>query len=136
MRNAAMLGGIFIPRTRDTRGFSDREATYGRDCYALSVLELQLSVSVELIADVRDWRGAVESVRPRRTILPWLLFGALFLHALGCGGLGPDQIFLMPPPDVYDKGIIDPFADAISVEDLPYDGILYATDRSPATGTP
>ncbi|MBW2294183.1 MAG: alpha/beta hydrolase [Deltaproteobacteria bacterium] len=133
MRNAAMLGGIFIPRTCGTRGFSDREATCGRHCYVLSILELQLSVSVELIAAVRHSRGAVESVRLRRTILPWLLFGALFLHALGCGGLGPDQIFLMPPPDVYDDGVIDPFADAISIEDLPYDGILYATDRSPAT---
>ena len=44
----------------------------------------------------------------------------------------PYQIELMPAPDVYEEGSIDPFADATPIDDLPYDGILYATDRLPA----
>jgi hypothetical protein len=44
----------------------------------------------------------------------------------------PYQIELMPAPDVYEEGSIDPFADATPIDDLPYDGVLYATDRLPA----
>jgi esterase/lipase superfamily enzyme len=60
------------------------------------------------------------------------LLVCLCIGLAGCGGLGPDQIFLMPAPDVYDEGVIDPFLDATPVSSLPYEGILYATDRLPA----
>ena len=50
-----------------------------------------------------------------------------------CGSQGPFAINLMPVPDVYEEGGIDPFANATPIEDLPYEGILYATDRQPAT---
>jgi len=39
----------------------------------------------------------------------------------------------MPAPDVYDSGGINPFTDTSPVDLIPYDGILYATDRLPAT---
>jgi esterase/lipase superfamily enzyme len=50
----------------------------------------------------------------------------------GCGGKKLDQIFLMPAPDVYDTGAIDPFTDVNPIEEIPYEGMLYATDRKPA----
>jgi esterase/lipase superfamily enzyme len=49
-----------------------------------------------------------------------------------CGGKKLDQIFLMPAPDVYDAGAIDPFADFNPIGAIPYEGMLYATDRKPA----
>jgi esterase/lipase superfamily enzyme len=38
----------------------------------------------------------------------------------------------MPAPDVYDEGHIDPFTDSHPIDLIPYEGILYATDRKPA----
>jgi esterase/lipase superfamily enzyme len=39
---------------------------------------------------------------------------------------------LMPAPDVFDQGDWDPFTDRDPIKDIPYGGILYATDREPA----
>lgn len=50
----------------------------------------------------------------------------------GCAGLPIDQIELMPAPDVYGDGLINPLPETNPRELLPYDGILYATDRKPA----
>ena len=50
-----------------------------------------------------------------------------------CGSQGPFAIDIMPAPDVFEEGNIDPFADATPIGDLPYKGILFATDRQPAT---
>ncbi len=50
-----------------------------------------------------------------------------------CGGQSPFEIIMMPVPEVYADGGIDPFVDATPIDDLPYSGILYATDRQPAT---
>ncbi len=63
--------------------------------------------------------------------LPILAF-LLILSLNGCGGKKLDQIFLMPAPDVYDTGVIDPFTDVNPIEQIPYEGMLYATDRKPA----
>ncbi len=49
-----------------------------------------------------------------------------------CAGNKPYTIELMPSPDVYEDGAIDPFRDTGSVKVLPYNRILYATDRRPA----
>ncbi len=38
----------------------------------------------------------------------------------------------MPSPDVYDDGVIDPFTDTSKMKTLPYNLILYATDRKPS----
>jgi esterase/lipase superfamily enzyme len=56
----------------------------------------------------------------------------LLLMVSACAGNKPYTIELMPSPDVYDDGAIDPFRDTGSVKVLPYNRILYATDRLPA----
>jgi len=50
----------------------------------------------------------------------------------GCASQPVDQLMLMPAPDVFDQGDWDPFGDRDPIEDIPYGGILYATDREPA----
>lgn len=57
---------------------------------------------------------------------------SLILLLGACAGTSPYEINLMPAPEVYEVDVIDPFADATSLDDLPYDGMLYATDRAPA----
>ena len=60
-------------------------------------------------------------------LIPIVLIGS---HA-GCASKGPYQIDLMPPPDVYDTESLNPFAkDPVK----PQAGILYATNRAPASG--
>jgi esterase/lipase superfamily enzyme len=58
------------------------------------------------------------------------LLTALLLTA--CAGKGPFQIDLMPAPDVYENGAVDPFVDDDPIANLPYGGVLFATDREPA----
>jgi len=62
----------------------------------------------------------------------YLLSLLLVLNLSGCGGKKLNQIFLMPAPDVYDAGAIDPFTDFNPIGAIPYKGMLYATDRLPA----
>jgi pimeloyl-ACP methyl ester carboxylesterase len=49
-----------------------------------------------------------------------------------CASPGPYQLDLMPAPKVYSQGNVDPFEDRNPIEGIPYQGILYATDREPA----
>jgi esterase/lipase superfamily enzyme len=51
---------------------------------------------------------------------------------VGCSGVAPLEIDLMPAPDVYDADGFNPLSDAAPITDLPFAGILYATDREPA----
>ena len=55
----------------------------------------------------------------------------LFL-VFGCVWAPVDQIELMPAPDVYGDGLLDPLPDQNPFEQIPYGGMLYATDRKPA----
>ncbi len=58
-----------------------------------------------------------------------------FTFALtACGGNrpAPNQLFLMPAPEVYDDGNIDPFIDNDPISRGVLPGILFATDRRPA----
>ena len=57
---------------------------------------------------------------------------AAFLILGACTDTGDYSINLMPSPDVYEEGSVDPFIGAIPIDELPYDGMLYATDRKPA----
>lgn len=41
---------------------------------------------------------------------------------------------LMPAPEAFGDGAINPLPDHNPIRDLPYGGVLYATDRAPATG--
>jgi esterase/lipase superfamily enzyme len=59
-----------------------------------------------------------------------VLMAVLALAA--CASQPRDQLMLMPAPDVFDQGDWDPFTDRDPVADIPYGGMLYATDRQPA----
>ncbi|VUX55862.1 conserved exported protein of unknown function [uncultured Woeseiaceae bacterium] len=50
-----------------------------------------------------------------------------------CASAPVDQIALMPAPDVYGDGLLNPLPETNPFDRIPYDGILYVTDRSPAT---
>ena len=54
----------------------------------------------------------------------------VFLFA--CASAPIDQIELMPAPDVFGDGLLNPLPETSPFERIPYDGILFATDRSPA----
>ena len=56
------------------------------------------------------------------------------LAAAGCGGNKPlpNQIFLMPAPEVYEDGEIDPFIDNDPISRGVQPGVLFATDRKQA----
>lgn len=57
----------------------------------------------------------------------------VFIFALtACSTKKLYEINLMPAPDVYENGAVDPFTDTDPIGKIPYNGILYATDRSPA----
>ena len=56
------------------------------------------------------------------------------LLTAGCTGKLPiDQVDLMPAPDVYGDGLLNPLPEYNPLTEIPYGGILYATDRAPAT---
>jgi esterase/lipase superfamily enzyme len=79
--------------------------------------------------------------RSNRSILlaakPSIIVG-IFLFSLsaatGCATSKPQptQVLLMPAPDVYEDGRIDPFIDNDPISRGVQPGILYATDRRPA----
>jgi len=50
-----------------------------------------------------------------------------------CASAPIDEIQLMPAPDVYGDGLLNPLPETNPFDRIPYDGILFATDRSPAT---
>ena len=50
-----------------------------------------------------------------------------------CASKPIDEIQLMPAPDVYGDGLLNPLPDTNPFDRIPYDGILFATDRLPAT---
>jgi esterase/lipase superfamily enzyme len=71
------------------------------------------------------------------------IFNLIFLRQLtclaflalnvACSSAPVDQIELMPAPDVFGDGLLNPLPETYPFDRIPYDGILYATDRSPAT---
>ena len=68
----------------------------------------------------------------RQSIILCGLILALIVVLPGCATNKPYEINLMPAPDVYEKGLIDPFSDRNPLKAIPYEGILYATDRQPS----
>ena len=58
---------------------------------------------------------------------------ALFALLSGCADTPILEIDLMPAPDVYGDGLLNPLPEQNPYEKIPYKGILYATDRAPAT---
>jgi len=55
-----------------------------------------------------------------------------FFILTACAAPSPYRIDLMPAPEIYDGGRIDPLPDTDPFELIPYGGMLYATDRQPA----
>lgn len=66
-----------------------------------------------------------------RKFCQFLIF-SLAMTMLSCATHKLDEINLMPAPDIYEEGGIDPFTDSNPMASNPYSGILYATDRRPA----
>ena len=70
-------------------------------------------------------------IRLRKKIYFAVLGMALLSFA--CAGDEKYRIKLLPTPEAYSRGLVNPFTDYNPAEkDLPYHGILYATDRLPA----
>ena len=65
-----------------------------------------------------------------RRVIPVFLSASL----LGCGSTKPpsDQIFLMPAPDLYAEGRVDPFSDNALIGRDYRPKVLFATDRTPS----
>ena len=61
-----------------------------------------------------------------------VLFFTVLLFT-GCASKPIDQIDLMPAPDVYGDGLLNPLPEDSPYAKIPYNGILYATDRWPAS---
>lgn len=61
-----------------------------------------------------------------------LLSLSLIVGLTACSTKKLNEINLMPAPDVYKEGAVDPFTDKNPIEKIPYQGVMYATDRSPA----
>jgi esterase/lipase superfamily enzyme len=64
--------------------------------------------------------------------LDYLMMLVVVLVFSSCASQPKNQIMLMPAPDVFDQGEWDPFTDRNPIKDIPYGGILYATDREPS----
>lgn len=62
----------------------------------------------------------------------WTSLALASLLMSGCASNVWDEIELMPPPDVYADGMLNPLPDRDPMDLIPYQGILYATDRKPA----
>lgn len=60
------------------------------------------------------------------------LIALLALALAGCASGPTDRIDLMPAPEAFDNGAINPLPENDPIKDLPYGGVLYATDRAPA----
>lgn len=61
-----------------------------------------------------------------------IVVALLFLTINGCARSPVDQVNLMPAPDVYGDGLLNPLPEVDPFTNIPYKGILYATDRQPA----
>ena len=77
----------------------------------------------------------IKAFKKRRGFKWIFIAGFILLLLTACAGDQPYVVDLMPSPDVFDDGVIDPFATTGSIINLPYGGILYATDRLPADGS-
>ena len=70
----------------------------------------------------------------RLSVYVVLVVGLSFLGLTGCASKPPlDQVDLMPAPEVYGDGLLNPLPEESPFDRIPYDGILYVTDRQPAT---
>jgi len=75
-------------------------------------------------------------IEARGSLMPTSLIALLLISSLllsACSSIVWDELALMPPPSVYTDGMLNPLPDTNPMESIPYHGILYATNRKPAT---
>jgi len=87
--------------------------------------------------DNPNFQGNMTTTKKRKSVMKiarriYLVVLLVVLTLSGCASQSKDQIMLMPAPDVFNQGDWDPFTDRDPIKDIPYGGILYATDREPA----
>jgi len=70
--------------------------------------------------------------RPMRPAVPFVFILLLAVWLTACAGKGQTSLDLMPAPEVYSDGTVDPFSHQGRDTALPYSKILYATDRRPS----
>jgi len=69
-------------------------------------------------------------------IMRFLIILLAGFFVVSCAGPKVYQIDLIPAPDVFAEGLVNPFPEKPPIgKDAPYNGILYATDRLPAEKT-
>lgn len=61
-----------------------------------------------------------------------LMLAAVSLMLTSCSSVIWDEVDMMPPPEVYNDGILNPLPEQDPMDQIPYEGLLYATDRMPA----
>ena len=61
-----------------------------------------------------------------------LFLSFIVLGLTACAGPRVYQVDLLPAPEIYSEGIVNPFPEQLPLELAPYKGILYVTDRLPA----
>ncbi len=72
----------------------------------------------------------------KRQCIKVLTLSVSFLLLASCASTSVYQVDLIPAPNAFAEGLVDPFPEKEPLgEDAPYDGILYVTDRLPAKRT-
>lgn len=82
----------------------------------------------------RDMSLSMNNLGRMRAAIPLLFAALVCLGLAGCASGKPYSINMMPAPEVFAAGLIDPFAGITPDGRAPYQGILYATDRAPGHG--
>ncbi|MGB5248705.1 MAG: hypothetical protein WBO47_03695, partial [Gammaproteobacteria bacterium] len=63
----------------------------------------------------------------------FIIFLVALVTLAACSSPVRDEIDLMPAPDVYGGGMLDPLPEKDPEIELPYKTLLYATDREPGS---
>ncbi len=98
----------------------------------IEVLIILFCYSLLMVSQFR-WTSPGRFLLHRNMAVKKTLLLAAVLSLTACASRDLYQINLMPAPDIYDEGAIDPFTDTPPFLLIPYRGMLYATDRKPAT---
>jgi len=84
-----------------------------------------------------NWPG-MEVIFPLGTMKPlssWIRATTILclLTLAGCGGSGQYSVNMMPAPEAYATGVVNPFSDNNPVASAPWNGLLYVTNRLPSS---
>jgi len=77
-----------------------------------------------------------KTYKRRFSVRKWIFLILVLVVLTACGSKKKIyEIDLMPAPDIYKNELVNPFTDHDPIADIPFQGILYATDRQPAEGS-